>query len=131
MARPPSRYPTERELEILKLLWDRGPLTVRQVRDALHRSGGGEPAYTSVMTVMNLMVDKRYLGRNKQGNGYVYQAQVKRSATTGQMLRDLVSRAFDGAAASVALNLLEEADLDAGQIEQLKQVVEAKIRETQ
>ncbi len=57
MARPNSEYPTELELQILKVLWDRPPMTVREVREALEQ-GGRELAHTTVITMLSTMVDK-------------------------------------------------------------------------
>ena len=110
MPRPSSKHPTELELEILKILWDRGPLPVREVRDAL--TDFRDLAITSVTTVMNIMVRKEYLRRKKQGAAYVYYPEVSEAATTGRMLRDVVERAFDGSATAVMLRLLESNDLD-------------------
>ena len=110
MPRPSSKHPTELELEILKILWRCGPLPVREVRDAL--ADFRELATTSVTTVMNIMVRKKYLRRNKQDAAYVYYPEVSEGATTGRMLRDVVERAFDGSATAVMLRLLESNDLN-------------------
>jgi BlaI family transcriptional regulator, penicillinase repressor len=127
MARPASKYPTELELEILKVLWRDGPASVRQVRDAL------EPfrdlAYTSVMTVMNIMAEKGYVRRGKQGGGYVYRPRIKQESTVRGMLRDLVDRAFDGSAAALMVNLLETGDLDAEELRRLRELVNQKSEE--
>ena len=125
MARPASKHPTELELEILKVLWRSGPLAVRQVRDALAR----DLAYTSVMTVMTIMLDKGYLIRRKEGASYVYRPLVTEQATRGQMLEDLVQRAFDGSAAAVMVNLLESADLDDAELSELRSLLKRKARE--
>ncbi|MCL4694715.1 MAG: BlaI/MecI/CopY family transcriptional regulator, partial [Candidatus Hydrogenedentes bacterium] len=63
MPRIPSRFPTDLELAILKILWQRGPSTVRQVRDELAKER--DLAYTSVMTIMTIMADKGYVRRRK------------------------------------------------------------------
>ena len=127
MARPTSRHPTELELEILKILWASGPSSGRQVCDALAPS---RPlAYTSVMTIMNIMVEKGYLKRSKKGAGYVYRARVTQKATTQRMLRDLVDRVFDGSAASVMLNLLEATDIEPQKLEQVRQIIDRKVKE--
>jgi BlaI family transcriptional regulator, penicillinase repressor len=127
MARPASKFPTELELEILKVLWRDGAASVRQVRDAL------EPfrdlAYTSVMTVMNIMAEKGYVRRCKQGGGYVYRPRIKQASTLRGMLRDLVDRAFDGSAAALMVNLLETGDLDAEELRQLRELVNQKTGE--
>lgn len=120
MARRSSRHPTESELEILNIVWRRGPLPVRDVRDALDRP----LAYTSVMTVMNIMVDKGYLARRKDGGSFVYRARIGKKATTRRMLGDLVDRAFDGSPAAVMINLLESADLDRDEIEKLRKLLD-------
>ena len=122
MARRSSRHPTESELEILNILWRRGPLPVREVRDALDRP----LAYTSVMTVMNIMVDKGYLARRKDGGSFVYRARIGQKATTRRMLGDLVDRAFDGSPAAVMINLLESADLDQAEIEKLRELLDRR-----
>lgn len=127
MARRPSRHPTELELEILKISWCQGPATVRQVRDQLNKL---RPlAYTSVMTVMNIMVKKGYLQRSKQGVSYVYRARISRQTSTRRMLSDLVDRVFDGSASAVMLNLLETADIDQSDLQELHELISRKAKE--
>jgi BlaI family penicillinase repressor len=127
MARSASRHPTELELEILKILWRDGPSTVRHVRDAL--TGFRDLAYTSVMTMMTIMARKGYLKRKKADGGYVYRAAISAESTTRGMLRDLVDRAFDGSAAALMVNLLETGDLDAEELQRLRELINQKTRE--
>lgn len=127
MARPASKYPTELELEILKILWREGPCSVRQVRDLL--APLRNLAYTSVMTVMTIMTDKGYLRRSKQGGGYVYRARARQESTVRGMLRDLVERVFDGSAAAMMVNLLETKDIDAEELRQLRELINRKAGE--
>ena len=127
MARPSSRHPTELELEILKVLWRDGAAPVRHVRDAL--SGFRDLAYTSVTTIMNIMVKKGYLKRTKQAGRYVYTARVTERSTSRKMLSDLVNRVFDGSAVAVMLNLLETADIDDDELEQLREIIRTKTGE--
>ncbi len=121
MTRNSSKHPTELELEILKVLWEHGPMPVREVREAL------EPfrdlAYTSVMTVMNIMTKKGFLKRKKTGNSFTYRAVVNRTATTKRMMNDMVDRLFEGSPALAALQLLETSDLDATELEKLRALV--------
>lgn len=124
MARPPSQHPTELELAILKVLWRDGPAPVRPVRDALAEAGR-DLAYTSVMTVMNIMADKGYLRREKEGPSFVYYPLVQERPTLGRMLRDLVNR-FGGSAAAAVLSLLETEEVDAGELEQIRDLVRRK-----
>lgn len=124
MTRPASRYPTELELEILKVLWRDGPLAVRPVRDALAETR--DLAYTSVMTVMNIMVDKGYLRRVKKGGSYVYRPVVNHQSTALRMLQDVVQRAFDGSAGAAALHLLEANALSADELQALRKLLEER-----
>lgn len=127
MARPSSRYPTELELEILKILWRDGPASVRVVREALVPAR--DLAYTSVMTIMNIMTGKGYLERTKRDGRYVYRTRISERATARRMLGDVVDRVFDGSAVSAMVNLLETADIDADEMERLRELIEHKTRE--
>ena len=104
MARPRSDHPTELELEILKVLWRESPQTVAQVREALAAvPASRELTHSSVITVMNIMVRKRYLKRKKRGRAYEYEPQIAGKDVGRDMLGDLVSRVFEGSAAAVRL----------------------------
>ena len=127
MPRPSSRHPTDLELEILKILWRDGPAPVRHVREALVPYK--DLAYTSVMTIMNIMTRKDYLRRSKQDGRYIYSAKTAAQTVTRQMLSDLVNRVFDGSAVAVMLNLLAAHDIDARELEQLCRLVNRKSRE--
>ena len=127
MARSASRHPTELELEILKILWRDGPSNVRHVRESL--AVFRDLAYTSVMTIMTIMARKGYLKRRKAEGGYVYRAAISAESTTGDMLRDLVDRAFDGSAAALMVNLLETGDLEAEELRQLRELINRKAGE--
>ena len=126
MARPRSPHPTELELQIIKIIWRDGPSNVRHVRDEL--SGWRDLAYTSVMTIMNIMADKGYLTRAKQEGGYVYKPKVSEQATCRRMLRDLVERAFDGSAGDLMLSLLETSDLDPAELTRLRALINQKLK---
>ena len=124
MPRPASRHPTELELEILKILWEQGPLPTRDIRDALASGKAARDlAHTSVITILNIMVDKGYLDRTKSGGAYTFSPLVKREDVSGGMLDDLVERVFSGSAASLLLSLLERADLDDEEIRRLRAMI--------
>lgn len=106
MARPASETPTAGELEILNVLWDSGPCTVREVMEVLSESR--PRAYTSVMTLMNLMTEKKLLVRKPQGRAFLYQAKRPRGKTLGNILGDVLGKAFGGSASSLVTHLLEE-----------------------
>jgi BlaI family transcriptional regulator, penicillinase repressor len=127
MPRHPSPHPTELELEILKILWRDGPCSVRDVRDTL--VSFRDLAYTSVMTMMNIMREKGYLKRKKEGGCYVYRARITKKSTAGRMLGDMVDRVFDGSAASLMVNLLETAEIDSEELKELRKRINRKAKE--
>ena len=124
MARRASKYPTELELEILKILWHLGPKPVRPVRQAL--APKRELAYTSVVTIMNIMVEKGYLSRHKTGPSYEYKPIVSESATGRGMVNDLVDRVFDGSAKALMVNMLESKELSRAEILSLRELLDDK-----
>jgi len=128
MARPKSEHPTELELQILKVLWDQPPMTVRDVRQAL-AAAGRELAHTSVITTLNVMVRKEYLRRSMQGKACLFQPCVSRDTATRRMLDDLVARVFDGSARAVMLNLFDGADLDANDLKELRKLINQKAKQ--
>src|SRR5262249_45388797 len=121
MPRPPSQHPTELELLLLKTLWKIGPATVRQVQTAL--ADQRELAYTSVITMLNIMWRKGYLRRKRVGGSFVYQPKVSERATAGGMLRDLVNRVFKGSAVNVVVQLLDDQLLDPVELKELRDLI--------
>jgi len=127
MARPPSRHPTELELEILKVIWQIEPATVRQVRDAL--AAVRDLAYTTVMTVMSIMADKGYLTRKKDGRSYVYEAAYREQKASRNLLQDIVDRVFGGSTTAVMQHLLETSEIDDEELKQIRALINRKTRE--
>lgn len=131
MARRCSEHPTQLELEILKVLWDHSPLSARDVRDRLKEQSGRDLAYSSVITMLNIMVRKGYLARRKDGKAFLFTPRVQRESVAGEMTGDLLSRLFDGSASAMVLNLIETADLDAEELAELRRLITRKSREQQ
>ena len=127
MARSVSKHPTELELEILKVVWQREPTTVREVRDALAEVR--DLAYTTVMTVMSIMADKGYLKRKKDGRSYVYEAVYREQKASRNMLQDVIDRVFGGSATAVMQHLLETSDIDDDELKQIRSLINRKTRE--
>lgn len=127
MARPPSKHPTELELEILKVVWRIEPATVRQVRDGL--SVVRDLAYTTVMTVMSIMADKGYLSRQKDGRSYVYKAVYREQKASRNLLKDIVDRVFGGSTTAVMQHLLETSEIDDDELKQIRALLNRKSRE--
>ena len=128
MARAAAKLPTELELEILKVLWQLGSASVRQVRDALVPFR--ELAYTSVMTMLTIMARKGYVKRKKEGRSYVYQAKYHEHKASSNMLRDVIDRLFGGSPAAVMQHLIETSDLDDAELKQIRQLINRKARGT-
>jgi len=100
--KPTGRKPTDSELGILRVLWARGPSTVRQVAAVLDREAG----YTTVLKLLQIMTDKGLVVRDESERTHVYQAAYTEDQTQRQLVSDLLDRAFDGSAAKLVLQAL-------------------------
>ena len=128
MARPASEFPTEFELEVLKVLWKSSPQTVRDIRIQLAESGR-DSAHTSVITMLNIMVDKGYLAKKKDGKSYLFWPVVSESDVSQRMLGDMVSRVFDGSAKRLVLNLIDGEDIEEPELLELRKLINQKVKE--
>ena len=122
MARQGSKYPTELELQILRVLWDQGPMSGQAIREALETERSLK--YQSVMTILGIMEEKGFVSRKKHAGRYEYRARVSQTVTSKRMLKDLVNRLFGGSASVAMINLLESSDLTEEEIEQVRNEVE-------
>lgn len=128
MARPKSKYPTELELEILKILWERCPLPVREVRAVLN-DRGRPLAHTSLITTLNVMVDKGYASRREAGRGYEFFPEVSRNEVSRGMIGDLIERVFEGSSKALVLSVLGNEKLDPAERQELRAVIEAEAQQ--
>ena len=128
MARPNSEHPTELELAIMKVLWRKAPQTVEGVREALS-AAGRELTHSSVITMMNIMVRKKYLQRRKRVRAFEYEPLVEGRAVNRRMLGDMVNRVFDGSATAVLLELLETSDVSLDELAEIRRLVNRKVKE--
>jgi predicted transcriptional regulator len=119
MARPKTPYPTPAELEVLQILWQLGPCTVREVKNTL----GVERAYTSVMSLLNVMTDKKLVSRQPQGRAFRYTARFQPEQTQRKVLRDLLDRVFQGSASSLVARLLEQARPTAKELDAIHDLI--------
>jgi len=122
MVRPKHEHPTPGELEVLKILWDRGPSTVREVMEVLNRRR--RRAYTSVMSLLNVMTDKGLLRRKPKGRAFTYQAKVPRGNTLGGLVGDLLGRAFEGSAIALLVHLLDQSTPSAEELEEIRRTID-------
>ncbi len=128
MARPAKDYPTDLELQILKILWEKSPLPVREIRDVMARQGR-DIAHTSVITTLNIMVRKKYLTRTKRRNAFLFKPLMTREKTSQMMLGDMVKRVFDGSAKDVMLTLFETSEVDEDELKEIRRYINRKARE--
>lgn len=104
MAPTPLPRPTDAELTILRVLWSKGPCTVRQVHDVL--VSGRELAYTTVLKLLQIMTDKRLTTRESLGLQHIYSARRPEQDTQRQLVKDLLDRAFDGSTSQLVMQAL-------------------------
>jgi BlaI family penicillinase repressor len=96
--------PTDAELAILRVLWSKGPSTVRQVHDVI--TTGRELAYTTVLKLLQIMTDKGLTTRESLGLQHVYTPRRTEQATQRQLVQDLLDRAFDGSTSQLVMQAL-------------------------
>jgi BlaI family penicillinase repressor len=122
MPRPKHENPTPGELEVLKILWDRGPSTVRQVMEVLNETR--RRAYTSVMSLLGVMTEKGLVTREPKGRAFLYRAKVAREKTLGQMVEDLLGRAFEGSASTLVARLLDQSSPSPEELAEIRKMLE-------
>ena len=103
---PATPRPTDAELAILRVLWQRGPSTVREVHQALSASQAS--GYTTVLKLLQIMTEKGLVVRDESERAHVYAAALSERRTQRQLLGDLVDRAFGGSSAKLVLHALSE-----------------------
>lgn len=103
-TQPQPPRPTPAELEILSVLWEHGPCTVREVHERLAASRAS--GYTTVLKLLQIMVGKGLAAREERGRSHVYRAAIAREKTQRQLVSDLVERAFGGSASQLILQAL-------------------------
>ena len=121
MARPRHANPTPAEFEVLEFIWDHGPSTVRDVMTGLKEQR--PRAYTSIMSLMNVMATKGLLTRKPIGRAFSYEARVTRTKTQSRMLKDLVGRVFDGSASALVTHLLQKTTPSPEELDEIREVL--------
>ena len=104
MSKPTTPRPTDAELAILRVLWSRGPSTVRQVHDVLLRER--PTAYTTALKLLQIMTEKGLVRRDESDRTHIYHAKLSEEQTQRQLVRDLLDRAFGGSAAKLVMQAL-------------------------
>jgi predicted transcriptional regulator len=122
VVKPPSRKPTDAELAILRILWSRGPSTVREVASAM----GREAAYTTVLKLLQIMTDKQLVRRDESARTHVYQAAHSEEQMQQHLVADLLDRAFDGSAAKLLMRALSAKKTSPKELEEIRKLLKEK-----
>lgn len=122
MPRPPSQHPTDGELEILRVLWERGPSSLSEICESLRQER--EVATTTVATMLRLMLDKTLVRRKPATRGHQWSAAVTQNATASSMVGKLVDGVFDGSAGRLAVHLVEAGQLSPDELSELRKLID-------
>src|SRR4051812_38597770 len=125
MAAPP----TDRELEALKVLWERGEATVRDLADAMNAAakgrGADELAYTTILSLLQVMEQKGFVTHRRVGKAYVYVPRAERQSTIRRMARSFLEKVFDGAVDEYLVHALESKRLSPDELDELQAMLAA------
>ncbi len=127
MGDKPTPRPTDAELAILRVLWERGPSTVREVHDAL--SATHDSGYTTVLKLMQIMTDKGLVVRDESQRAHVYSAREGEQKTQRQLLGDLIDRAFGGSPAKLVMQALSASRASAEELDAIRQLLDQMEKE--
>ncbi|MFN0105280.1 MAG: BlaI/MecI/CopY family transcriptional regulator [Bryobacteraceae bacterium] len=119
--RPRTSVLTEQELEIMKIVWGRERVTVRDVYETILERR--KVAYTTVMTMLRILEEKGYLTKSAAEKAYVYRAAEPKERVVGGMVSEFLQRVFDGAAKPLLLHLVENREVSAKEMEEIAAVV--------
>ena len=114
------RKPTDAELGILRVLWARGPSTVREVTETLGRDTG----YTTVLKLLQIMTDKGLVTRDASARPHVYRAAESQAAILRRMVSDLVERAFGGSTVGLVLHALSGTPTTSHELDQIRRLLD-------
>ena len=122
MNRTPAPRPTDAELAILRILWDRGPSTVRQVHEILGRDR--QAAYTTALKLLQIMTEKGLVERDERDRTHIYRARLSEETTQRQLVRDLVDRAFAGSSSKLVLQALASKRASAEELQDIRKAID-------
>jgi len=114
---------TGRELDIMKVLWTRGPATVAEVREALD----DDLAHTTVLTMLKVMEGKRFVSRRPDGRAHVYAAEVERSVAGDSALTRLMERLFGGSPEELFMHLVDSG-LSEEELRRMRDLLDERLR---
>ena len=116
-----GQKPTDAELRILRVLWDRGPSTVREVFDALPDNDSG---YTTVLKTMQIMTEKGLVTRDESNRSHIYKAKHKAEQTQRSLVKDLAARAFGGETNKLVMQALRAKKVSAAELAEIRELLD-------
>lgn len=122
MASPPSAQPTAAELEILHLLWQYGPATVRALNE--RQNTDREVGYTTTLKLLQIMTDKGLVEREADGRQHIYRARVSEQVAQQQLLNTFVDTAFRGSASQLVMRALGSGAASAEELAQIRALLD-------
>lgn len=114
--------PTDAELEILQVLWEQGPCSVREVNEILNKHR--EVGYTTTLKLMQIMLDKGLVDRNTESRSHIYSARVKETEIQRQLLSRFLDSAFRGSAGKLVLQLLGNHNATPEELEEIRALID-------
>ncbi len=114
----PKSIPTDSELEVLQILWQHGPQTVRFVNDALNKKR--EVGYTTTLKIMQIMLDKNLVSREITNRSHVFTATAEESSTQTNIMQQFITNTFRGSASSLVMRLLDSDTTSTEELEKIK-----------
>ena len=124
MSRATTPRPTDGELAILRILWDRGPSTVRQVHDVLAHER--QAAYTTALKLLQIMTEKGLVSRDESDRAHVYQARLTEEQTQRQLVGDLLDRAFGGSASKLVMQALATTRATPDELQEIRRLLDGR-----
>jgi len=118
--------PTNAELSILSVLWQRGPSTVREVHDALTAGRDDMVGYTTVLKLLQIMAEKKLVKRDTRARRHVYAAAASEATTRRDLLSDLVDRAFGGSSLALVLQALSTTRATPAELDQIRRLLDER-----
>lgn len=122
MARHKSDRPTDGELAILRVLWERGSSTVREVNEALNQDQ--TTGYTTTLKLMQIMTEKGLVVRDESERRHIYTANVAEEQTQRQLVGDLMDRAFGGSARKLVMQALAAKKVSGRELGKIKKILD-------
>ena len=109
------------ELEILSIVWEKGEASSKDVYEEIRKKR--ETAYTTIMTMMGILRDKKFLEYRKEGRAYIYKALKNPSDVKSNLLKDTLNRVFKGSRIELIQNLISDEEISLSEIDELKKMI--------